>query len=115
MTTQPPNRGQPAPMTDASMPVLLLVALVAMSAVVVAIVAVSRSDSSWALVVAIAVVLVGMVTVTATITRQLSDLDGDVAPPGVADAEHRHEAIEPKPHGPDTRRPARREEPHDAA
>jgi hypothetical protein len=104
---RPPRRTD----RDASTPVLLLVALAAVFAVVIGIVTVSRGDSVLALVGTIAVLLLGMVAVTTTIARQLSDTDGDAPPPPAADGDRRHDSIEAQA---DKRRatgPARRARP----
>ena len=61
---------------DSGTPTLLLVAAAAVLAGVAAVVVAGSTGATWAVVLALAIVVVGLVAVSATITRQMTDADG---------------------------------------
>jgi hypothetical protein len=66
--------------SDDGLPVLLIVALLAMVPVIGGIIAVSSSDAVWALLVAVTALVLGTIVVATVVARQLSDSDDDLAP-----------------------------------
>ncbi len=67
---RPPSDPPPA---DSSLPTLLLVSLVAVVAAVAAVVGIAATGAAWAVVAALLLLVVGLLAVSGTMTRQMAD------------------------------------------
>jgi hypothetical protein len=81
MKSQPsPDDGRRTTVRDVGTPTLLLVAQVGVLGGVVGVLLVGASETTWSLLVAMVIVLVGLVAVAATMTRQLGEAENDRDP-----------------------------------